>query len=123
MVTTALYEIETSEADDGTTVPAEGIWAPSNEDAGRQRIHRLQRAVRCRHRSPERRPPAPGQFVVLGYQRWADLIEAAAAYMARVHDWRHLHSYPGDDPSEAIDRLPHAVHTHAVYLRHPPACA
>jgi hypothetical protein len=27
-MTTVLYEIETSEADDGTTVPAEGIWTP-----------------------------------------------------------------------------------------------
>ena len=32
-MTTALYEIETSEADDGTIVPAEGIWTPEAEDA------------------------------------------------------------------------------------------
>lgn len=32
-MTTALYEIETSEADDGTTVPAEAIWTPSSEEA------------------------------------------------------------------------------------------
>ncbi|WP_333741114.1 hypothetical protein [Streptomyces sp. IBSBF 2806] len=27
-MTTGPYEIETSEADDGTTVPAAGIWSP-----------------------------------------------------------------------------------------------
>ncbi|MER5227102.1 hypothetical protein [Streptomyces flaveus] len=32
-MTTALYEIETSEADDGTMVPAEGIWTPEGKDA------------------------------------------------------------------------------------------
>jgi hypothetical protein len=32
-MTPALYEIETSEGDDRTTVPAEGIWTPEGEDA------------------------------------------------------------------------------------------
>ncbi|MER6186464.1 hypothetical protein [Streptomyces sp. NPDC001652] len=32
-MTAALHEIESSEADDGTTVPADGIWIPSSEDA------------------------------------------------------------------------------------------
>ncbi len=33
MTTTALYEIETSEADDGTTHPAEQLWTPCADDA------------------------------------------------------------------------------------------
>ena len=32
-MTTVLYEIETSEAGDCTTVPAKGIWTTSNVDA------------------------------------------------------------------------------------------
>ncbi|MFD9515041.1 hypothetical protein [Streptomyces mirabilis] len=44
---------------------------------------------------------------------------AAAAHMARVHGWRTLHLYPGDDPAELIPRIPRAVHTHGVFLRHP----
>jgi hypothetical protein len=33
VTTTALYEIETSESDDGTTHPAEALWTPAGEDA------------------------------------------------------------------------------------------
>ncbi|MER5699581.1 hypothetical protein ACFY1B_51745 [Streptomyces mirabilis] len=33
MTATALYEIETSESDDGTTHPAEALWIPASEDA------------------------------------------------------------------------------------------
>ncbi|MDI5907130.1 MULTISPECIES: hypothetical protein [Streptomyces] len=33
MSTTSLYKIGTSEADDGTMVPAEGIWTPIRDDA------------------------------------------------------------------------------------------
>ncbi|MFE2838582.1 hypothetical protein ACFXI6_47770 [Streptomyces mirabilis] len=33
MTATALYEIETSESDDGTTHPAEALWIPAGEDA------------------------------------------------------------------------------------------
>ncbi|MFD9045138.1 hypothetical protein ACFVZA_13430 [Streptomyces bottropensis] len=56
---------------------------------------------------------------MLGHQRSADTIEAAAAYMARVHGWRNLHLYPGDDPSVLIPRIPRAVLTWGVFLRHP----
>ncbi|MFE7653621.1 hypothetical protein ACFU6M_12020 [Streptomyces bottropensis] len=56
---------------------------------------------------------------MLGHQRSADTIEAAAAYMARVHGWRNLHLYPGDDPSVLIPRIPRAVLTWGVFIRHP----
>ena len=49
-MTAALYEIETSEADDGTTVPAEGIWTPSSEDAADNGFIAYGGAVRRRHR-------------------------------------------------------------------------
>ncbi|MDX3310592.1 hypothetical protein ACWGH3_38745 [Streptomyces sp. NPDC054884] len=39
--------------------------------------------------------------------------------MDSVHGWRALHLYPGDDPSVLILRIPRAVHTHGVFLRHP----
>ncbi|SCF66586.1 MULTISPECIES: hypothetical protein [unclassified Streptomyces] len=39
--------------------------------------------------------------------------------MDRIHGWHSLHLYPDDDPAELIPRIPRAVHTHAVILRHP----
>ena len=39
--------------------------------------------------------------------------------MARVHGWRNLHLYPGDDSEVLIPRIPRAVLTHGVFLRHP----
>ncbi|MCF2131060.1 hypothetical protein L1I79_32245 [Strepomyces sp. STD 3.1] len=94
MTTTGQYDLVTIEGDDGTMHPAEQLWTPG-EDA------------------------AENGFIVLGHQRWADIIEAAAAYMARVHGWRDLHLYPGYDPSERIPRIPRAVLTYGVFLRHP----
>ncbi|MFF3920536.1 hypothetical protein ACFYZB_45515 [Streptomyces sp. NPDC001852] len=55
-------------------------------------------------------------FLVLGHQRWADVIDGAAAYMAHVHGWRNLHLHPGDDPSVLIPRIPRAVLTWGVFL-------
>jgi hypothetical protein len=116
---TALYEIETSEADDGTTVPAEGIWTPSSEDAADNGFITYNGLYVAGIGAPHDDHLYPDRFVVLGHQRWADIIEAAAAYMDRVHSWRNLHLYPGDDPSVLIHRIPRAVHTHGVFLRHP----
>ncbi|KIE24757.1 hypothetical protein LK08_23070 [Streptomyces sp. MUSC 125] len=117
-MTTALYEIETSEADDGTTVPAEGIWTPGEDAADNGFVvhHGLYIAGIG---APNDDGLYPDRFVVLGHQRWADIIEAAAAFMDRIHGWRTLHLYPGDDPAELIPRIPRAVHTHGVFLRHP----
>ena len=42
--------------------------------------------------------------------------------MDRIHGWRALHLYPGDDPAELIPRIPRAVLTHGVFLRHPYLC-
>ncbi|MDX3637003.1 hypothetical protein PV728_43825 [Streptomyces europaeiscabiei] len=117
-MTTALYEIETSEADDGTMVPAEGIWTPG-EDAADNGFVVYGGLYVAGIGAPNDDRPHPDRFVVLGHQRWADIIEAAAAYMDQVHNWRTLHLYPGDDPSVHIPRIPRAVHTHGVFLRHP----
>jgi hypothetical protein len=118
MVTTALYEIETSEADDGTTVPAEGIWTPGEDAADNGFVvhHGLYVTGIA---APNDDGLYPDRFVVLSHQRWADTIEAAAAYMDRIHGWRALHLYPGDDPAELIPRIPRAVLTYGVFLRHP----
>ncbi|MGA5364170.1 hypothetical protein [Streptomyces purpurascens] len=118
MTATALYEIETSEADDGTTVPAEGIWTPG-EDAADNGFITYNGLYVAGIEAPNDDRPHPDRFVVLGHQRWSDTIEAAAAYMDRVHSWRALHLYPGDDPAVLIPRIPRAVHTYGVFLRHP----
>jgi hypothetical protein len=99
---TALYEIETSEADDGATVPAEGIWTPEGEDAADNGFVVYRGLYVAGIGAPNDDSLYPDRFVVLGHQRWADIIEAAAAFMARIHNWRTLHLYPGDDPSELI---------------------
>ncbi|MDX3132199.1 hypothetical protein PV367_20920 [Streptomyces europaeiscabiei] len=118
-MTTALYKIETSEADDGTTVPAEGIWTPEGEDAADNGFVVYRGLYVAGIGAPNDDVLYPDRFIVLGHQRWADIIEAAAAYMDRVHSWRTLHLYPGDDPSVLIPRIPRAVHTHGVFLQHP----
>ncbi|WP_328765373.1 MULTISPECIES: hypothetical protein [unclassified Streptomyces] len=118
-MTTALYEIVTTEAADGTTHPAEQIWPPS-EDAktygflAHGGVH-----ITGIGGPADDESVFPAAFVALGHQPWAAVIKAAAAYMDRVHGWRNLHLYPGDDPAELIPRIPRAVHTHAVILSHP----
>lgn len=121
-MTTALYEIETSEADDGTMVPAECLWTPSSEDAATNGFVDYRGLYIAGIGAPNDDGPYPRAFILLGHNRWADVIEAAAAYMDRVHSWRNLHLYPGDDPSVLIPRIPRAVHTHGVFLRHPHPC-
>ncbi|MEW2515772.1 hypothetical protein [Streptomyces sp. NPDC046870] len=97
MTTTGLYEIETNEGDDGTTHPVEQLWTPS-EDAAENGfvVHRGLYVTGINDPTDDHLYPIG--FVVLGHQGWADTIEAAA-YMARIHGWRNLHLYPGDDPS------------------------
>jgi hypothetical protein len=121
-MTTTLYEIETSESDDGSTHPAECIWAPG-EDAVETGfvIHRGLHVAGIGDATDDHLYPVG--FLVLGHHRWADVVEGAAAYMARVHGWRNLHLYPANDPSELIPRIPRAVQTWGVFLRHPHPCA
>lgn len=118
MTAPALYEIETSEGDDGTMHPVEQLWTPG-EDAvengflahGDLHVTGLD--------DPADDHLYPVAFLVLGHQKWSDVIEAGAAYMSRAHGWRNIHLYPGDDPSVHIPRIPRAVHTHGAFLRHP----
>jgi hypothetical protein len=116
-VTTALYEIETTEAADGTTHPVEQIWNPG-EDAKEHDFLAYSGLHITGIGGPGDDDAYPAAFVALGHQTWSAIIEAAAAYMDRVHGWRNLHLYPGDDPSVLIPRIPRAVHTHGVFLRH-----
>ncbi len=69
MVTTALYEIETSEADDGTTFPAAGIWAPSSEDAADNGFITYGGLYVAGIGAPNDDRPHPDRFVALGHQR------------------------------------------------------
>ncbi|MER7042715.1 hypothetical protein [Streptomyces microflavus] len=119
-MTTALYEIGTSEGDDGSTHPAECIWTPG-EDAEEAAASGfvIHRSVYIAGIDDPTDHPYPVGFLALGHQRWGDVIEGAAAYMARVNGWRTLHTYPGDDPVELIPRIPRAIQTRGVFLRHP----
>jgi hypothetical protein len=65
-VTTALYEIETSEADDGTTVPAEGIWTPSSQDAADNGFIAYGRLYVASIGAPNDDGLYPDRFVFLG---------------------------------------------------------
>ncbi|MFG2463324.1 hypothetical protein ACGFWE_40615 [Streptomyces sp. NPDC048523] len=122
MTATPLYEIETSEADNGTLYSTEHMWAPASEEAEKCGFLNCAGLQISGLEGPYGEP-YPVAFVALGHHSWSAVIEAATAYMGHFHDWRHLHSYPGDDPSEVIAQFPRAVHTHAVYLRHPHPCA
>ncbi|MGW4995438.1 hypothetical protein ACWEQ3_49120 [Streptomyces mirabilis] len=123
MTTKALYEIETSEGDDGTMHPAEQLRTPCADDAADSGFIAHHGLHVTGIDDPTDDHLYPIAFLVLGHQRWADTIEAAAAYMARVHSWRNLHLYPGNDPSVLIPRIPRAVLTWGVFLRHPHPCA
>ncbi|OIJ95436.1 hypothetical protein [Streptomyces colonosanans] len=118
MTTTALYEIETHEADDGTTHPAEQLWTPCLDDAPDNGfiVHRGLYVIGID--GPTGDHLYPVGFIALGHHQWTDIIEGATAYMASIHGWRNLHLYPGDDPSVLIPRIPRAAQTHGVFLRH-----
>ncbi|MFB7745404.1 hypothetical protein [Streptomyces sp. NPDC056132] len=116
---TALYEIETSEGDDGTMHPAEHLWTPCADGMADHGFIAHQGLFVAGIDGAADDDLYPVGFLVLGHQRWADTIEAANTYMIRTHGWRNLHLYPGDDPSVLIPRIPRAVHTYGVFLRHP----
>ncbi|MGA5771835.1 hypothetical protein ACPC36_30720 [Streptomyces pseudogriseolus] len=103
MTTTGLYEIKTSEGDDGALHPAEQVWTPCAGGAADHGFIAHQGLFVAGIDGGADDDLYPVGFLVLGHQRWADIIEAAAAYMARVH----------------IPRIPRAVLTHGVFLRHP----
>ncbi|MEU4800217.1 hypothetical protein [Streptomyces sp. NPDC023327] len=119
MTAPALYEIETSEGDDGTMHPAEQSWTPCVDGTADRGFIAHQGLFVAGIDSGTDDDLYPVGFLVLGHQRWAGITSAAAAYMYRTHGWRNLHLYPGDDPSVLIPRIPRAVHTHGVFLRHP----
>ncbi|CAM5661987.1 hypothetical protein [Streptomyces canarius] len=114
-MTSALYEIETSEGDDGAMHPAEQLWTPCADGTADHGFIAHQDLFVAGIDGGADDDLYPVGFLVLGHQRWADIIEAAAAYMARTHGWRNLHLYPGDDPAVLIPRIPRAVHTHGVF--------
>ncbi|MEV7960410.1 hypothetical protein [Streptomyces sp. NPDC088141] len=82
MTTTTQYEIETSEADDGTTQPAEQLWTPCADDAADNGFIAHQGLFVTGIDAPTDDHLYPTGFLVLGHRRWADIIEAAAVYMA-----------------------------------------
>ncbi|MFJ9675289.1 hypothetical protein ACIRP5_31415 [Streptomyces sp. NPDC101221] len=119
MTAPPLYEIETSKGADGTMRPAEQLWTPCADGAADHGFIVHQGLFVAGIDGGADDDLYPDGFLVLGHQRWADIIAAAAAYMSRTHGWCNLHLYPGDDPAVLIPRIPRAVHTHSVFLRHP----
>ncbi|MFF9336952.1 hypothetical protein [Streptomyces albogriseolus] len=85
MTTTGLYEIKTSEGDDGALHPAEQVWTPCAGGAADHGFIAHQGLFVAGIDGGADDDLYPVGFLVLGHQRWADIIEAAAAYMARVH--------------------------------------
>ncbi|PKV77099.1 hypothetical protein [Streptomyces sp. TLI_146] len=119
MTAPALYEIETSEGDDGTMHPAEQLWTPCADDAADHGFIAHQGLFVAGIEGEADDALYPIGFLVLGHQRWADVIEAAAAYMGPGPRLADLPLYPGDDPSILILRIPRAVVTWGAFLRHP----
>ncbi|TSB32080.1 hypothetical protein [Streptomyces benahoarensis] len=119
MTTPAPYEFEIREGDDGATHPVEQLWTPCAGDAVASGFiaHRDLFVIGIDDATDDHLYPVG--FIVLGHQPWADITEAATAYMSQIHGWRTLRLYPGDDPSVFIPRIPRAVLTHGVFLRHP----
>ncbi|WP_329625885.1 hypothetical protein OG357_38275 (plasmid) [Streptomyces sp. NBC_01255] len=120
MTTTGLYDLVTSAGDNGTMHPAEQIWTPDQDSA----VLGFTPVLGGLHIIGLPAPDAdegdhPALFVLLGHHRWATTIHAAALYMDRAHAWNRWCLYPGDDPDEAIPRIPRAVHAHAAIQRHP----
>ncbi|MEU9858947.1 hypothetical protein [Streptomyces sp. NPDC047974] len=120
MTATGLYDLATSEGQDGTVHPAEQIWTPDQDPA----VLGFTPVLGGLHITGLPAPEAndgdhPALFVLLGHHRWATTIHAAALYMQRAHAWTRWCLYPGDDPDDVIPRIPRAVHAHATIHCHP----
>lgn len=78
MTTTGLYEIETSVGDDGTMHPVEQLWTPG-EDAVENGFLAHSGLYVTGIDDPTDDHLYPVAFLVLGHQKWAAVIESAAA--------------------------------------------
>ncbi|MFI6881131.1 hypothetical protein ACIBL6_47575 [Streptomyces sp. NPDC050400] len=117
-MTTTLYELETREDEAGRLHPDEHLWTPDYPRVRPERLgFVLHETVHITGFGEEDEFPAG--FLAVGHHRWATIIEAAAAYMDKIYDWRQLHTYPGNEQSDVIPQIPRAVHTHAVLIHHP----
>ncbi|MFB8043141.1 hypothetical protein ACFC8F_17845 [Streptomyces hydrogenans] len=119
MTATGLHDLVTSAGDDGTMHPAERIWIPGQDPAALG----FTPVLGGLHITALPAPDAddgdhPALFLLCGRHRWATTIHAAALCMQRVHAWTRWCLYPGDDPDEAISRIPQAVHAHATIHCH-----
>ncbi|MEU6672401.1 hypothetical protein [Streptomyces sp. NPDC046727] len=70
-MTSALYEIETSEGDDGTLHPAEQIWTPCADGAAHHGFIAHQGLFVAGIDGGSDDDLYPVGFLVLGHQRWA----------------------------------------------------
>ena len=111
--TSTLYELETAETDDGTVHPTEHVWVPEGKDAVGHGFHSHD-GLLITGIGPETddHPTPPAVFIALGHHSWMSVSEAATDYL------EHLYDTGGPDTSRT-NRLLRAVHTHAVFIRHP----
>lgn len=114
-----LYELETAEADDGTVHPTEHVWTPEGQDALGHGFHSYN-ALLITGIGPETddhlTPPAV--FIALGHHSWMAVSEAATDYAEHLHGG----AGPGISPTDTASLSPallRAVHTHALFIRHP----
>ncbi|WP_225829219.1 hypothetical protein [Streptomyces naphthomycinicus] len=119
MTTIGLYEVVTSEGDDGTMHPAEQVWTLCADGAADHGFIAHQSLFVAGIDGGSDDYLYPVGFPLLGHHRWADIIEAAVAYIGRIYGWRNLRLYLGDDSSALILRIPCAVLTRGDFLRHP----
>ncbi|MER8233147.1 hypothetical protein [Streptomyces sp. NPDC094049] len=103
-----------------TTLTGPRLWVPEQDPAEIGFVSVLGGLYITGLTAPEADEDAhPVLFLALGHHRWVTVIQAADLYMRRVHDWTRWCLYPGDDPDEAIPRIPRALHTHAAIHCHP----
>ncbi|UFR07069.1 hypothetical protein KBP30_40660 [Streptomyces sp. Go40/10] len=96
MITKGLYEIQMHEDADGTAHPAEHMWTPEDADAEKTGFLAHGGLHIAGIGGPNYDEGAdPAAFVALEHQPWPAIIEAAAAYMDRVHGWKNFHLYSG----------------------------
>ncbi|MEU5476769.1 hypothetical protein [Streptomyces mirabilis] len=112
-VNSSPYTLETAESDDGTTHPTEHVWTPEGEDALKHgfRSHNEMLITGIGPETDDHLQP-PTVFIALGHHPWMAVSEAATDYLENLHGT----AGPG---SNGTTRLLRAVHTHAVFIRHP----
>ena len=113
------YQLENAESDDGTLHPTEHVWAPEGQDAQDHGFH-FHNGLLITGIGPwtddELKPP--GVFIALGHHSWMSVSEAATDYLEHLYSTTEPET-SRTDAAPLTPALSRAVHTHAVFIRHP----